>query len=152
MNEMCLVCKGMLDPIIISLLLTIYLCVTYLEYNNYLWILLTINLTLGVSNFYKQTFLSFLKQDSKIWREICVSLFLFPFFCDNLTPFLKFFGISKVQHFSSSKLKLERRLFVIYFHFKLVLRYLILICHLVPSEQLTTYILENKLVPRIWCP
>ena len=26
--------KGMLDPIIISYKLTIYLCVTYLEYNN----------------------------------------------------------------------------------------------------------------------
>ena len=38
MNEMYPVYKGMLDPIIISYKLTIYLCVTNLEYNNTLWI------------------------------------------------------------------------------------------------------------------
>ena len=104
MNEMCLVCKGMLDPIIISLLLTIYLCVTYLEYNNYLWILLTINLTLGVSNFYKQTFLSFLKQDSKIWREICLCLSSFSLsFVTISLLFLSFLEFPKSNIFQVQK-------------------------------------------------
>ena len=35
MNEMYPVYKGMLDPIKISYKLTIYLCVTYLDYNKY---------------------------------------------------------------------------------------------------------------------
>ena len=36
-NEMYPVYKGMLDPIMISYKLTIYLCVTKVEYNNTLW-------------------------------------------------------------------------------------------------------------------
>ena len=105
----------------------------------------------GSFQFLQTNFPFFLKtRQQNLAGNMCLALSSFSLsFVTISTPFLKFFGISKVQHFSSSKLKLERRLFVIYFHFKLVLRYLILICHLVPSEQLTTYILENKLVPRI---
>ena len=52
-NEMYPVYKRMLDPIITSYKLTIYLCVTYLEYNNTLWILLTLTLLWRVNSLVK---------------------------------------------------------------------------------------------------